>query len=118
VPVVDGHTAVVHIGFVEIVPTIDEFKSIMSSFTAEPQSLHLPSAPKIPIVVFNEIDRPQPKLDRDLGNGMTVTVGRIAEDTFFNIRFIGLSHNTVRGAAGGAILMAELLVQKGFIHVE
>ena len=118
VPVVDGHTAVVHIGFVEIVPTIDEFKSIMSSFTAEPQSLHLPSAPRFPIIVLNEIDRPQPKLDRDVGNGMTVTIGRIKEDTFFNIRFIGLSHNTVRGAAGGATLMAELLIQKGYIHVE
>jgi aspartate-semialdehyde dehydrogenase len=118
VPVVDGHTAVVHIGFVKIVPTINEFKSIMSSFTAEPQLLHLPSAPKIPIIVLNEIDRPQPKLDRDIGNGMTVTVGRISEDKFFNIQFIGLSHNTVRGAAGGAILMAELLVQKGYIHVE
>ena len=118
VPVIDGHTAVVHIGFVDIAPTLDEFKLILSSFIGEPQAMHFPSAPKIPIIVLDEIDRPQPKLDRDLGNGMTVTVGRITEDMFFNIRFIGLSHNTVRGAAGGAILMAELLVQKGYIHVQ
>jgi len=116
VPVTDGHTAVVHIGFDEVAPTIDEFKSILASFTAEPQSLNLPSAPKNPIIVLNEKDRPQPKLDRNLGNGMAATVGRITEDTFFNIRFIGLSHNTVRGAAGGAILMAELLVKKKYIN--
>ena len=117
VPILDGHTAVVHIGFVENIPTIDEFKTIMSSFTAQPQLLELPSAPKIPIVVLNEIDRPQPKLDRDSGNGMAVTIGRITKDTFFNFRFIGLSHNTVRGASGGAILMAELLLKKGYIHI-
>ena len=115
VPVVDGHTAVVHIGFLDEVPSLDKLKSILSSFTAEPQSLSLPSAPETPIIVLNEIDRPQPKLDRDTENGMAVTVGRIAEDSFFDIRFIGLSHNTVRGASGGAILLAELLVQKGFI---
>ncbi len=111
----DGHTAVVHIGFLDEVPSLDKLKSILSSFTAEPQSLSLPSAPETPIIVLNEIDRPQPKLDRDTENGMAVTVGRIAEDTFFDIRFIGLSHNTVRGASGGAILLAELLVQKGFV---
>jgi len=116
VPVVDGHTAVVHIGFSDKTPSLEKFKSILSSFAAEPQSLCLPSAPENPIIVLDKIDRPQPKLDRDEGNGMTVTVGRIAEDDFFDIRFIGLSHNTVRGAAGGAILMGELLVQKGFIH--
>lgn len=115
VPVVDGHTAVVHIGFSDKVPSIDEFKSILSSFSAKPQSMNLPSAPNPPILVLDDIDRPQPKLDRDSGKGMAVTVGRIAKDTFFDIRFIGLSHNTVRGASGGAILVAELLVEKGFI---
>lgn len=115
VPVVDGHTAVVHIGFSDKVPSIDEFKSILSSFSAEPQSMNLPSAPNPPILVLDDIDRPQPRLDRDSGKGMAVTVGRIAKDTFFDIRFIGLSHNTVRGASGGAILVAELLVEKGFI---
>ena len=115
VPVIDGHTAVVHLGFSDKIPSLDEFKSILSSFTAEPQSLNLPSAPNPPILVIDDIDRPQPKLDRDTGKGMAVTVGRIAEDTFFDIRFIGLSHNTVRGASGGAILVAELLAEKGYI---
>ncbi|MBC8345689.1 MAG: aspartate-semialdehyde dehydrogenase [Candidatus Marinimicrobia bacterium] len=116
VPVVDGHTAVVHLGFTDAVPSLNEFKSILSSFAAEPQTLRLPSAPRNPIIVIDEADRPQPKLDRDSQNGMAVTVGRIAKDTFFDIRFIGLSHNTVRGASGGAILVAELLVDKGLIH--
>ncbi len=116
VPVIDGHTAVVHIGFSDAIPSLNEFKLILASFTAEPQSLHLPSAPEIPIIVLDDINRPQPILDRDAGNGMAVTVGRIAEDNFFDIRFIGLSHNTVRGASGGAILVAELLVMKGYIN--
>jgi len=115
VPVVDGHTAVVHIGFSGETPSLNEFKSILSTFTAEPQSLSLPSAPEPPIIVLDDSDRPQPKLDKDSGDGMAVTVGRIAEDTFFDIRFIGMSHNTVRGASGGAILMAELLAEKGYI---
>ncbi len=115
VPVVDGHTAVVHLGFIDTIPTLDEFKTILSSFRAEPQKLELPSAPEEPIIVLDDTDRPQPKLDRDSGNGMAVTVGRIAEDHFFDIRFVGLSHNTVRGASGGAVLTAELLVKKGFI---
>lgn len=116
VPVIDGHTAVVHIRFKDSTPTIEEFKSILSSFKAEPQLLQLPSAPEIPIVVLDDINRPQPKLDRDSGDGMAVSVGRIAKDNFFDIRFIGLSHNTVRGASGGAILVAELLAEKGLIQ--
>ena len=115
VPVVDGHTAVVHIGFLDEVPSLDEFKSILSSFTLEPQLLNLPSALNRPIIVLDDNARPQPKLDRNSGEGMAISVGRIAEDTFFDFRFIGLSHNTVRGASGGAILMAELLTEKGFI---
>jgi len=78
-------------------------------------------APNKPILYFEEENRPQPKLDRDLEKGMAVSVSRLAEDKFFDIRYVALSHNTVRGAAGGAggaILMAELLVQKGYIHVE
>ena len=75
-------------------------------------------APNKPILYFEEENRPQPKLDRDLEKGMAVSVGRLAEDKFFDIRYVALSHNTVLGAAGGAILMAELLVQKGYIHVE
>ena len=73
-------------------------------------------APERPIIYFDEIDRPQPKLDLDLEKGMAVTVGRLAEDKFFDARYVALSHNTVRGAAGGAILMAELLIYKGYIH--
>jgi aspartate-semialdehyde dehydrogenase len=115
VPVVDGHTAVVHIGFADKSPLLDEFKSILTSFKAIPQEMELPSAPSPPIIVLDDENRPQPKLDRDSGNGMAVTVGRIAEDHFFDIRFVGLSHNTVRGASGGALLTAELLVKKGFI---
>ncbi len=115
VPVVDGHTAVVHIGFADKSPSLDEFKSILTSFRAIPQEMELPSAPSPPIIVLDDENRPQPKLDRDSGKGMAVTVGRIAEDHFFDIRFVGLSHNTVRGASGGAVLTAELLVKKGFI---
>ena len=72
-------------------------------------------APKQPIIYFEEEDRPQSKIDRDLGKGMAVSVGRLAKDKFFDIRYVALSHNLVRGAAGGSILMAELLVKKGFI---
>ncbi|MCH7612228.1 MAG: aspartate-semialdehyde dehydrogenase [Candidatus Marinimicrobia bacterium] len=115
VPVVDGHTAVVHLGFASKIPSVDEVKMILSSFRALPQELNLPTAPATPIIVKEDENRPQPQLDRDSENGMAVTVGRIAKDHFFDLRFVGLSHNTVRGAAGGAILTAELLVKKGYI---
>jgi len=115
VPVIDGHTAVVHLGLKESKPTIEEVKTILSSFQGAPQKLKLPSAPSSPIMVNEEETRPQPRLDKDSENGMAVTVGRISKDRFFDIRLIGLSHNTIRGAAGGAILTAELLVEKGYI---
>ena len=70
----------------------------------------------ISFIYFDETDRPQPKLDLDLEKGMAITVGRLVEDKFFDARYVSLSHNTVRGAAGGAILMAELLIYKGYIH--
>ncbi|NQT61892.1 MAG: aspartate-semialdehyde dehydrogenase [Candidatus Marinimicrobia bacterium] len=117
VPVIDGHTALVYLNFAEEVPELDTIKKIWSEFTAEPQSLKLPSAPVPPILVMEEDDRPQVHLDVDNGEGMAVTIGRLAEDKFFDIRFVALSHNTVRGAAGGAILTAELLVEKGYIKV-
>ena len=85
------------------------------SFEGEPQRLGLPSAPKPFLKYFEEDDRPQAKLDRDYENGMGVTLGRLREDTVFDYKFVGLSHNTVRGAAGGAILCAELLTAKGYI---
>lgn len=115
VPVIDGHTALVYMNFAEKIPPLEEIKQIWTDFRAEPQTLNLPSAPNPPIVVLNEPDRPQVKLDVDNGLGMAVTIGRVEEDKFFDLRFVALSHNTVRGAAGGAILTAELLLKKGYI---
>ena len=115
VPVIDGHTAVVHVTFKENTPSLKQIKSIWTDFKGIPQHQNLPMAPKRPIIYFEEENRPQAKLDRDLEKGMAVSVGRLAKDKFFDIRYVALSHNTVRGAAGGAILMAELLVHKGLI---
>ena len=115
VPVADGHTALVYLNFTEAVPSLEEIVKIWTEFSDLPQELKLPSAPQPPIEFKVEPDRPQVGLDVDNGNGMAVTIGRLAEDKFFDIRFVALSHNTVRGAAGGAILSAELLVEKGYI---
>lgn len=117
VPVVDGHTALVYLNFAEKIPALETIKKIWSEFQAQPQSLNLPSAPQPPILVMQAEDRPQVHLDVNNGDGMAVTIGRLAEDKFFDIRFVALSHNTVRGAAGGAILTAELLVEKGYIKI-
>jgi aspartate-semialdehyde dehydrogenase len=92
---------------------VNEIRETLASFTAEPQKLELHSAPAKPIIVRDEIDRPQPRLDRDAGQGMSVTVGRIMPDNVFDYRFVALGHNTIRGAAGAAILNAELLVARG-----
>ena len=81
----------------------------------EPQKLNLPSAPRQFLHYFTESDRPQAKLDRNLENGMAVSVGRLRPDTQYDINFVSLSHNTLRGAAGGAVLMAELLAVKGYL---
>jgi aspartate-semialdehyde dehydrogenase len=116
VPVIDGHSACVSIQFDGAKPSLDEIKEIWRSYRSVPQELDLPSAPQPPIVVREEIDRPQPRKDRDAGNGMAVVVGRVRPCKVFDYRFVGLSHNTVRGAAGGAILMAELLKVKGYIE--
>jgi aspartate-semialdehyde dehydrogenase len=91
----------------------DEIREALSTFTSDPQRLQLRSAPERPIIVRNEKDRPQPRLDRDSGNGMSVTVGRIMPDPVFDYRFVALGHNTIRGAAGAAILNAELLAATG-----
>ena len=115
VPVIDGHTAVVHLSFRKDVPDLETIKNVWRQFKAEPQALNLPMAPKQPIIYLEDENRPQPKLDRDIDKGMAVSVGRLEKDTFFDIRFVALSHNIVRGATGGAILTAELLVQKGYI---
>ncbi len=114
VAVQDGHTAAVFVNF-EKKPTKEEILERWKAFKGAPQELELPSAPKQFIQYFEEDNRPQPKLDRDYENGMGVSLGRLREDTLFDYKFVGLSHNTVRGAAGGAILLAELLTAKGYI---
>jgi aspartate-semialdehyde dehydrogenase len=115
VSVVHGHTACVSLEFGAKKPSIDEVKRIWASFTAPPQELDLPMAPKRPIILREEADRPQPRKDRDADKAMAVSVGRIRPCKVFDLRFMGLSHNTVRGAAGGGILNAELLKAKGYL---
>ncbi len=115
VPVSDGHIACCSIGFAGKKPPAAKVIEIWRSFTAPPQELKLPFAPVPPLVYRDEPDRPQPRTDRDAGNGMAVTVGRLRPCNVFDYRFVGLHHNTVRGAAGGAILTAELLVARGFV---
>jgi aspartate-semialdehyde dehydrogenase len=114
VPVIDGHMACVSVKFKGRKPSIEEVIRIWKGFAPEPQRLKLPSAPENAIIYREEVDRPQPRMDRDAGRGMAVTVGRLRDCDIFDYRFVGLSHNTVRGAAGGAILTAELLKAKGF----
>ena len=113
VPVSDGHTAAVFVSF-EKKPTKEEILQAWAEFAGEPQALSLPSAPKQLIHYFDEDNRPQPKLDRMTENGMAVCAGRLREGALFDWKFIGLSHNTLRGAAGGAVLLAELLAAKGY----
>ncbi len=115
VPVVDGHTACVSLEFGDKKPSVETIKEIWSRFRALPQELKLPFAPEQPIIVREESDRPQPRKDRDADKAMAVTVGRIRPCNLFDLRFVGLSHNTVRGAAGGGILNAELLKAKGYL---
>jgi aspartate-semialdehyde dehydrogenase len=115
VAVVDGHTACVSLGFGAKKPALDEIKKIWSSFRGLPQELKLPFAPEQAIIVHAEEDRPQPRKDRDLDKAMAVSVGRLRTCPVLDIRFTGLHHNTVRGAAGGGILNAELLKAKGYI---
>jgi len=114
VPVIDGHMACVSVKFNGRKPSLEEVRKIWQNFAGEPQKLELPSAPPQAIIYREEPDRPQPRMDRDAGRGMAVTVGRLRKCEVFDYRFAGLSHNTVRGAAGGAILTAELLKAKGF----
>ena len=114
VPVTDGHTAAVFVRFREK-PTREEILSAWRDFRGKPQTLGLPSAPAQFITYFDEPDRPQVRLDRDLYGGMGVSVGRLREDTIFDYKFVGLSHNTLRGAAGGAVLIAELLTREGYL---
>lgn len=114
VPVSDGHLAAVSVKF-KNKPSIDEILTSWNDFEGKPQILDLPNAPQPFIKYMDEIDRPQTKLDRNFENGMGVTVGRLREDSLFDYKFVCLSHNTLRGAAGGAVLIAELLKAEGYI---
>ncbi len=111
VNVTDGHMASVRV-LLRRRASVEEVREALASWTSLPQELRLYSAPERPIIVRAEADRPQPRLDRDAGHGMSVTIGRIAPDAVLDYRFVALSHNTIRGAAGAAILNAELLIAK------
>ena len=113
VPVSDGHTAAVFVRF-ENKPTIEQIKEDWKNFKGVPQELELPSAPKQFLNYFEEDNRPQAKTERNLEGGMAVSMGRLREDSQYDYKFVCLSHNTLRGAAGGAVLMAELLAAKGY----
>ncbi|MBI5456969.1 aspartate-semialdehyde dehydrogenase [Candidatus Kaiserbacteria bacterium] len=118
VPVSDGHLACVSIKFKGKKPSIEEVTKVWKKFKGEPQTLDLPFAPEQPIMYRDEPNRPQPRRDRDNDKGMAVTVGRLRECSVFDYKFVALSHNTVRGAAGGGILNAELALKKGYIHAK
>jgi aspartate-semialdehyde dehydrogenase len=115
VPVLDGHLACVSVRFAQK-PSYEEILSSWNNFQGLPQQLQLPSAPQSPIIYLKEKERPQPRQDRNAGNGMSITVGRLRDCPVFDYRFVALSHNTIRGASGGGILIAELLVRQGYLE--
>jgi aspartate-semialdehyde dehydrogenase len=117
VPVSDGHLAAVFVSF-DKKPSRDDILARWKAFEGPPQQAKLPSAPTPFLQYFEEDNRPQTKLDRDAGNGQAVTIGRLRPDALFDWRFVALSHNTVRGAAGGAVLTAELLAHQGYIQAK
>lgn len=117
VNVSDGHFAAVRVNL-ERRADLSDLLASLSSFTALPQQFQLRSAPQQTIIVRDEADRPQPRLDRDAGNGMSISIGRVMPDNVFDYRFVVLSHNTIRGAAGAAILNAELLIAQGKLGAE
>ncbi len=114
VPVSDGHTAAVFVTF-ENKPTKEEIIEAWKEFKGVPQELKLPLAPKQFLNYFEDDNRPQAKLDRDMEKGMAISIGRLREDKQYHYKFVCLSHNTIRGAAGGGVLMAELLAAKGYL---
>ena len=116
VAVSNGHLATVFVKFKNKKPTKDEILAKWKAYYGEPQTLNLPSAPKQFLTYFEEDNRPQPKLDRMLEGGMGIALGRLREDNIFDYKFVGFSHNTLRGAAGGAVLLAELLAAKGYLN--
>ena len=115
VPVSDGHMAACFLSFRGEKPSIEEIKNCWKNFSGRAQELNLPSAPKQFLHYFEEDNRPQTKLDRMLEGGMAVSIGRLRPDTQYDYKFVCLSHNTLRGAAGGAVLLAELLCAEGYI---
>ena len=115
VPVSDGHTAACFVKF-DKKPEKEEILKAWKDYSGEPQALALPSAPKQFLHYFEEDNRPQPALDRNIEGGMAVCAGRLREDSVYDYKFIGFSHNTLRGAAGGAVLLAELLAAKGYFE--
>lgn len=115
VPVLDGHTVCLSVGF-ESTPKVEEAVDALASFRGPDVVRELPSAPERPILVRFEQDRPQPRRDRDAEGGMAVTVGRVRECPLLDLRFVSVSHNTLRGAASGSILNAELLVASGYVE--
>lgn len=117
VPVSDGHMAAVFVSFAKK-PSKEKILELWKNFKGKPQRLGLPGAPKQFIRYFEEENRPQTKLDRDAENGMGITAGRLREDLIYDYKFVCLSHNTIRGAAGGAILIAELLKSEGYIKAK
>ncbi len=117
IPVLNGHTASVFIDF-EKKPSKEELIGALVSFKGEPQRLELPSAPKQFIQYLEDDNRPQVTLDVDFERGFGISIGRLREDTLFDYKFVGLAHNTIRGAAGGAVLCAELLTAKGYIEAK
>lgn len=117
VPVLDGHTAAVFVKFRKK-PSKEQLIEKLTAFKGLPQELELPSAPKQFIQYLEEDNRPQVKMDVDFERGMGVSVGRLREDTVYDYKFVGLSHNTLRGAAGGAVLCAELLTAQGYIRAK
>ncbi len=114
VPVTDGHTAAVFVKF-KNKPTKEEILEAWANYSGKPQELELPHAPKQFIHYFEEDNRPQAKLDRDLEGGMAISIGRLREDKIYDYKFVGLSHNTLRGAAGGAVEIAELLYRLNYL---
>jgi aspartate-semialdehyde dehydrogenase len=115
VPLTDGHTACISLAFGMKKPSIDEIRKIWASYKGLPQEEKFPTAPIQPVIYREEENRPQPRKDRDADKGMAVTVGRLRPCNLFDIRFTAVSHNTIRGAAGGGILNAELLKHEGFL---
>ena len=118
VPASNGHMAAVFMKFKGEAPSMEQIKADWAAFAGRAQELELPSAPKQFLHYFEEDNRPQTQLDRNTENGMAVCIGRLRPDTQYDYKFVCLSHNTLRGAAGGAVLLAELLCKKGYIDAK